>query len=590
MTNSKNKKQSLASSLKRYTVPAIVSIILLLISVVCQVSIPKNIQGLTDTISNAIKNTFGSTVTVDIDKILSYAIPLILLCVATFLASFISGFILNTCIQNYSKSLRKQIANKINVTPLNYFDTRSIGDIMSVVVNDVDLMATSLQNSVTILIQSVMLLVASVIAMFVTSWQLALVVICSLPLLLIVLFVIMKLALPLFDKNQQYLGEVNTTTEENYFGQLIIKAFNAEDYKAKEFIEKNNKLRKTLFKSQALGGLIQPLMTAVSFITYAAVLVVGGILVINGQQDFGVITAFLVYVGLFQEPISQIGESVNLLQIVAATSKRVFEFLNEEEILDESDKPKELLDHNNIKGAVEFNDVYFGYVPEKMLVQGFSAKIKPGMKVAVVGPTGAGKTTLVNLLMRFYEINKGSITVDGVNVQDMTREELHSVFGMILQETWIINGSLRENIVYNMKDVDEDRLNEILEKTNLAHYVSTLPEGLDTDIKAESALSAGQKQLVTIARAMVENAPMMILDEATSNVDTRTEILISQAMDELTKGRTSFCIAHRLSTIKNADLILVMKDGNIVETGTHDTLMEQNGLYSEIYNAQFQSA
>ena len=393
--------------------------------------------------------------------------------------------------------------------------------------------------------------------------------------------------MPLFDETQNVLGEVNAAVEENYSGQLVIKAFNAEAKKVEEFKAKNNKLGLALYKSQAIGGLIEPAMSFVSYLTYAGVLVAGGLLFANHSiSDIGIITGFIIYVSLFQEPLAQIGQASSTIQLGTAACNRVFDFLEKPELVDDSDKPVRL-DHAHIRGEVEFKDVCFGYDPKKLTIKNFSGKIQPGMKVAIIGPTGAGKTTLVNLLMRFYEVTSGDILIDGVSIKDMSRSELRDVFGMILQETWVINGSLRENIVYNLKDVDENRLQEILVETNLSHYVETLPQGLDTVIQKDSALSAGQKQLVTIARAMTENAPMLILDEATSNVDTRTEILIQKAMDSLTHGRTSFVIAHRLSTIKNADLIFVMKDGNIVETGNHDSLMKLGGLYCEIYNSQF---
>ncbi len=383
------------------------------------------------------------------------------------------------------------------------------------------------------------------------------------------------------------MGDVNATVEENYSGQLVIKAFNAEGKKVEEFKEKNSLLGSILYKSQAYGSMIEPAMNFVSYMTYAAVLITAGLLYAKGSiSDIGIITGFIVYVSLFQEPLAQIGQASSTIQLGSAACNRVFNFLEQEELPDESGMEQKL-DHKHIRGEVEFKDVCFGYDPNKLTITNFSCKVQPGMKVAIIGPTGAGKTTLVNLLMRFYEITSGDILVDGVSIKDMSSAELRDIFGMILQETWVINGTLRENIVYNLQNVDENRLAEILEETNLAHYVSTLPDGLDTVIQKESALSAGQKQLVTIARAMTENAPMLILDEATSNVDTRTEILIQKAMDSLTSGRTSFVIAHRLSTIKNADLIIVMKDGNIVETGNHDSLMELGGLYSEIYNSQF---
>ena len=475
-----------------------------------------------------------------------------------------------------------------NRLPLNYYDTTQTGDILSVITNDVDTLSTSLQNSVSMLIQSGVMLVGVLIAMFLACWQMALVVTCSLPVMLVIIAFTFKFALPLFNKNQTILGDVNATVEENYSGQLVIKAFNAEGKKIEEFRKKNGLLGRVLYKSQGFGGLVEPAMTVVSYLTYAAVLIVAGILFSNGDiPDMGIITGFLVYVALFQDPLAQIGQASSTIQMGSAACNRVFNFLEKDELPDESDKETKL-DHNNIRGEVEFKDVCFGYDPNKLTITNFSCKIEPGMKVAIIGPTGAGKTTLVNLLVRFYETTSGDITIDGVSIHDMSPQELRDIFGMILQETWVINGTLRENIVYNLKDVDEDRLIKILEETNLSHYVSTLPQGLDTVIQKESALSAGQKQLVTIARAMTENAPMLILDEATSNVDTRTEILIQKSMDALTKGRTSFVIAHRLSTIKNADLIIVMKDGNIVETGNHDSLMEKGGLYKEIYNSQFQ--
>ena len=571
----KNKLGSLVKAFHNYYAPFIVALVLLITSVIFTILTPGTIRSLTNEISPVGKTAVGGNFVINMDNVMHYALLLVFYVATAFLTGFISGFILNTIIQKFSKDLRRQISSKINKMPLNYFDTTQTGDILSVITNDVDILSTSLQNSVSMLVQSGVMLVGVFAAMFIACWQMALVVVASLPIMLIIIGLTFKFALPLFDKNQKLLGEVNATVEENYSGQLVIKAFNAEDKKVEEFREKNDLFGTILYKSQAIGTLIEPAMQFVSYLTYAAVLLVAGLLFANGAiSDIGVITGFIVYVSLFQEPLAP------------AACNRVFTFLEQEELPDEGDR-KQLLDHDHIRGEVEFKDVCFGYDPKKLTITNFSGKIKPGMKVAIIGPTGAGKTTLVNLLMRFYEITSGDILVDGVSIKDMSRHELREIFGMILQETWVINGTLRENIVYNLKNVDENRLQEILEETNLSHYVSTLPQGLDTEIQKESALSAGQKQLVTIARAMTENAPMLILDEATSNVDTRTEILIQKAMDSLTSGRTSFVIAHRLSTIKNADLIFVMKDGNIVETGNHDSLMELGGLYSEIYNSQF---
>ena len=584
---SSNKLGSLVKAFRKYYVPFAISIALLIASVVLTILTPGTIRELTNAI-NPMDKVVGGVVVLNLDLVLKLAIKLVVYVGVSFITGFASGFILNTIIQKFSKDLRRDISAKINKMPLNYFDTTQFGDILSVITNDVDTLSTSLQNSISLLVNSVVMLVGVIIAMFIASWQMAIVVLCSLPIMLIIILLTFKKALPLFNENQKVLGEVNATVEENYSGQLVIKAFNAEKLKISEFKKKNDLLGSILYRSQAWGGLIEPAMQFVSYLTYAAVLITAGLLIASdpAKFDMGIITGFIVYVSLFQEPLAQIGQASSTIQLGTAACNRVFDFLEKEELPAEEQK-EFLLDHSKIRGEVEFKDVCFGYDPNKLTIKHFSGKIKPGMKVAIIGPTGAGKTTLVNLLMRFYELTSGDILVDGVSIKDMTRAELRDIFGMILQETWVINGTLRENIVYNLKNVDENRLNEILEETNLAHYVSTLPQGIDTVIQKESALSAGQKQLITIARAMTENAPMLILDEATSNVDTRTEILIQKAMDSLTKGRTSFVIAHRLSTIKNADLIFVMKDGNIVETGNHDSLMKLGGLYSEIYNSQF---
>ncbi len=578
----------MVKSFKKYYTPFVISVLLLLVAVVFSILTPSKIRDLTNLISTAGKELItGQPFTVDLESFVKIAIVVVIFIGMAFLGNILSGLILNTAIQRYSRDLRESISHKINRLPLNYYDTKQTGDILSVITNDVDTLATSLQNSITILIQSGAMLIGVIIAMYLSCWQMATVVLASLPVMLILLFATFRVSIPLFNKNQSTLGEVNAMVEENYSGHIVIKAFHSEQRKIKEFKKCNGFLGEMLYKSQAVGGLAEPLMMLISYLTYAATLLCGGILFSSGGiADIGVITGFLIYIALFQEPLAQVGQISSTIQMGTAACNRVFQFLEEEELDDESAK-KDLLDHNNIKGNVEFKNVSFGYDPAKLTIKSFSEKIKPGMKVAIIGPTGAGKTTLVNLLMRFYEVTGGDIIVDGVSIKDMSRSELRDVFGMILQETWVINGTLRENIVYNLKDISDERLNKILEETNLSHFVSTLPDGIDTVIQKESALSAGQKQLVTIARAMAENAPMLILDEATSNVDTRTEILIQNAMDKLTSGRTSFVIAHRLSTIKNSDLILVMKDGNVVETGDHSSLMAMGGLYSEIYNSQF---
>ncbi len=588
-TNNFGRLGDLFKFARKYYAPMAISIVFLIASAVLSILTPRYVQTLTNLISPAELTVKEGLVYVNMDAFIQTAITLLIFIVSSFLLSMISGMVFNVAVQKLSRDIRTAISVKTNHMPLNYFDTKQIGDILSVITNDVDALATSLQNSITLAIQAVVTLVGVIIAMFISEWHMALVVLISLPIIIVAILVIFHFANPLFAKNQNLLGEVNAEVEESFTGQIVIKAFGAEKRKNVQFQQKNGLLGKALYSSQALGGIIEPVMSVLSYLTYAAIMIVGGILYANGQIELGLITGFLVYVSLFQQPLSEIGQIGSTVQLGIAAAGRVFDFLAEEELPDESAKPDGLLDHDHIRGEVEFRNVAFGYDPSKLTIKNFNQKIQPGMKVAIIGPTGAGKTTLVNLLMRFYETTKGDILVDGVSIHDMKREELRSVFGMILQETWVINGTLRENIVYNLQNVSEERLNEILKETSLDHFVSTLPNGVDTVIQKDSALSAGQKQLVTIARAMAENSPMLILDEATSNVDTRTEILIQNAMDSLTKGRTSFVIAHRLSTIKNADLIIVMKAGDVVETGTHDSLMALGGLYSEIYNSQFNS-
>ena len=418
----------------------------------------------------------------------------------------------------------------------------------------------------------------------------AFVALLSIPLMLLFIGLIMKFAMPQFIKRQEEIGQINGVIEEKYSGQLIIKLFNAENRVNTNFNRQNSELGSTMFKAQIYGGLMQPLMNFISYFAYIAILVVGGLLLSEGKVDYGTITAFLVYIRLFQQPMTQIAQAMNTLQTTGAASKRVFDFLEENELSDESKLTRKLAGPDgkeNIKGEVEFKHVCFSYDPSREIIHDFSAKIKPGSKVAIVGPTGAGKTTMVNLLMRFYEVNSGEILIDGVSTKDMPREEIHDIFGMVLQDTWVFDGSMRENIVFNSPDISDEELKAICKEANIYHFIRTLPGKLNCQLSNAGSISSGQKQLITIARAMVRKAPLLILDEATSNVDTRTEELIQEAMDKLTKGRTSFVIAHRLSTIKNADLILVMKDGNIVEQGTHESLMKDNGFYASLYNSQF---
>ncbi|MCD8308385.1 MAG: ABC transporter ATP-binding protein/permease [Clostridia bacterium] len=569
----------LIGAFRAYYIPIVISIIFTVASVVLSIIAPQFLSDLTDELSN-------TTGIVDVDVIWHFAIILIVFYVCNALCHYVSSFIMTTVTQRTCKRLRNDISVKINKVPLKYFDSHAYGDTLSRVTNDVDTIGQSMNQSITMVIQSVCMLVGVLIAMFITCWQMALAALITLPIMLVLIMVIMHFSQPQFRKQQNELGALNGKVEETYSGHLVVKAFNAEQKTADDFENTNSKLQKAMFWSQSISGMMQPVMSIMSYFAYAAVCVVGGLLMVNGSGGvtFGTISAFLVYVNLFQSPLSQIAQAFNTLQSAAAASGRVFEFLEEDELSDETGKTYKL--NGKIKGDVEFRHVKFGYSDDKIIIPDFSAKVQAGMKVAIVGPTGAGKTTMVNLLMRFYEVNGGDILIDGVSIKDMPREEVHDLFGMVLQDTWMFEGTVRDNIVYS-KEATEEELKTACDAANISHYISTLPGRLDYYMESGDELSGGQKQLVTIARAMVENAPMLILDEATSNVDTRTEELIQTAMDNLTKGRTSFVIAHRLSTIKNADLILVMQNGNIVEQGNHEELMAKNGFYSTLYNAQF---
>ena len=576
----------IALSMKKYFPALLLCAVLILGYVVISVIAPDVLSSLTNVI------TTGSTgKNIDLDKITHYGIILLILYVSSALCNFLSGFVMTIIAQRYSQSLRKQVTEKINDVPLRYFDSRTTGDILSILTNDVDMISQSMQQSLSMLISSIFMLVGSIIAMFITSWQLALVCLATIPVILVIMVVILKLAGPQFMARQDQLGQLDGIVEENYNGQMVIKLFNAEDKTVETFDKKNNQLGITMFKAEFFGGLLQPMTSFMSYFGYAAVCVAGGLLINSPSSGItmGTITAFLVYVNLFQSPLTQISQALNSLQSAAASGNRVFQFLAEEELSDETGKKAFFLadGKEKVKGKVEFSHVSFGYDKDREIIHDFSAVIQPGMKVAIVGPTGAGKTTMVNLLMRFYETNSGDITIDGVSIKDMSREELHSLFAMVLQDTWVFDGTLRENLAYNTPDVTEEDFNNVIHDAHLTHFVRALPGGLNYEIKDGNAISGGQKQLITIARAMLKNAPMLILDEATSNVDTRTEEKIQEAMDRLSKGKTSFVIAHRLSTIKNSDLILVMKDGNIIEQGNHESLMAMNGFYASLYNSQF---
>ena len=573
-------------SMKSFLPLIITSCVLLLIYVILQILAPQYLSDMTNLIAAG-----GNGVKIDIDKVTRYLIILVCFYLGSALTNYLAAFILTKVSQTYAYDLRKSISRKINAIPLSYFDKTKVGDILSRVTNDVDTLSQSLDQAVNMVISSIFMLVGSLIGMFITSWQMALVALIALPLMMLFTLFILKFASPMFIKRQEEIGLVNGIVEEKYSGQLVIKVFNAEDKMNKYFEENNQELGKTMTKAQIFGGLIMPINTFVSYLTMASVYLSGGLLLANnvGGITFGTITAFTVYVNLFQSPLSQLAQAMNTLQSAGAASKRVFDFLAQEEMEDEDNKEVKLLTSTDkkINGEIVFDHVHFSYDSTREIIHDFSATVKPGMKVAIVGPTGAGKTTMVNLLMRFYEINQGKITIDGVNIHDMPRSEIHNLFGMVLQDTWVFNGTLRENLCYSTENVTDEEIMEAASEANLTHFIETLPGKLDYVIKDGSSISAGQKQLITICRAMLRKTPMMILDEATSNVDTRTEEEIQQAMDKLTRNKTSFVIAHRLSTIRNADLILVMKDGNIIEVGNHDELMEQNGFYASLYNSQF---
>ncbi len=570
-----------------YIVLFVAAIVLAFVYVIISIYSPTELRNLT----NVITGSLTQGITIPMDEITHYGVLLAVFYFISAVTSYASNFILNTISNYYARDLREAIERKINAMPLSYFDSHQFGDILSRITNDVDNIAQNFATSIATLVQNVMMLIGVVIMMFVKSWQLALTCVASLPILLIIILLMGKLAFPQFKKRQQILGDINGIIEENYSGQMIIKAFGNEQLEKDQFDEPNKRLGRTMFYSETFMGMLQPAMNFVSYLAYAGVLLVGGLLLVSGEtgMDYGRLAEFLVYVNLFQSPLSSISQSMNSLSSASAASARVYEFLEEVELPSEAEKPIVLIKEGKegIRGEVEFSHVSFSYDPSREIIHDFSAKVKPGSKVAIVGPTGAGKTTMVNLLMRFYEVNSGSISIDGVDISTLKREELHEIFGMVLQETWVFQGTLRENLVFNTKNVTEEDVVEALKATHLLHYVKTLPGGLDYEIKDGASLSSGEKQLLTITRAMIRKAPLLILDEATSNVDTRTEERIQKAMDALTKGRTSFVIAHRLSTIKNADLILVMKDGNIIEQGTHDELMGQNGFYAGLYNSQF---
>ncbi|EGU62985.1 ABC transporter ATP-binding protein [Streptococcus parasanguinis] len=570
--------RQLSPYLKGFHLFFLVAILFSIVSSIITVIGPDKLKEITDTI------TKGMGGVIDIDKITSIALTLAILYGVGALVSYSSSFIISTMIQRFAERLRNAIAEKINRVPLQYFDSHEQGDTLSRVTNDVDLMTQSFNQSLVQMVSSIVLLIGSIFMMFKTDWHLAVTAIVSVFAGFALSSIIIVKSQPLFKQQQDNLAKVSGYVEEIYSGHNVVISYNGRHQAKDHFDTINQDLYHSMWKSQFFSGIMMPLMQFVGNFGYVMVCIVGAALTINGDITIGTIVAFMTYVRIFTQPIGQMAQGITQLQSASAAMGRVFEFLDEEEMEDESQKTRQL---ETPKGHVTFEHVRFGYSPDKTIIHDFTAEAKPGQKVAIVGPTGAGKTTMVNLLMRFYDIQAGKIAIDGVDTKAMSREEVHDAFSMVLQDTWLFEGTIRENLVFNQTDISDEAVEAATRAVGVHHFIRTLPNGYDTVLDDSVTLSVGQKQLLTIARALLKDAPLLILDEATSSVDTRTEELIQKAMDKLMEDRTSFVIAHRLSTIRNADLILVMKDGNIIEQGNHQELMSQNGFYADLYNSQF---
>ena len=566
---------------KKYWGWLIFSLLLGVMGIVAQIILPDKLKEITTLISQGIAS--GTT---DISAVTKICIIMVVLIGLGAIFTYFQQYIATVTTQKIVKGFRKDISKKINRLPLRYFDNHLHGNVLSVVTNDVDTIGQSLNEGLGTLFGSVLLLGGVLIMMFVTDWILAFTVIGTAIIGLLVSLIFLSKSQKYFNQNQQNMGELNAHIEEAYSEHGVVRLYNEEKQKAEEFDKVSKKLYSSGWKSQFISGVMGPVMAFVGNLTYVTVCIVGAALAsTRGVQYIAVIVAFMLYARFFSRPLSSIAQSLTSLQSASAASKRVFEFLESEELSDESEKTEKL---PQVQGNVSFEHVHFGYTPEKIIIKDFSIDVKAGQKVAIVGPTGAGKTTLVNLLMRFYELNSGDIKIDGISTKEMKREEVHSLFGMVLQDTWLFEGTIRENLQFNCEDVTEEQLDRVCQAVGIDHYIKTLPNGYDTVVDDSIKMSAGQKQLLTIARTMLERCPMIILDEATSSVDTRTEILLQRAMDKIMEGRTSFIIAHRLSTIKNADIILVLKDGDVVEKGNHEELLAKGGAYAELYNSQFE--
>ena len=578
--NVKNAMLELLRYLKPWYKPIIISLIFSLVGTYLTIIAPDKLADLTNNISDGLKTG------IDMDLIVKSVLIILAIYISANLVTCAASYIMISVMQRLAWSMRTSISHKINRLPLKFFDKTTVGDVLSRITNDVDTISSALNSSITTLVQAAVQFVGVIIIMFTTSGRLALTAIGSSILGFVLMFFIVARSRKYFRQQQKNLGDMNGHVEEMYSGHNIVRAYGATAQSKAEFDRINDNLYNSAWKSQFFSGLLMPLMSFVGSFGYVAVCVVGAALTMSGSIRFGTVIAFISYVKLFTNPLSQISQAVSSLMSAGAAGERVFGFLGEEEMPDDSGCTQQL---SHVRGKVEFEHVRFGYDEDKPVINDFSASIEPGQKVAIVGYTGAGKTTMVNLLMRFYELWSGRIRIDGVPVSEMRRSDVHSMFGMVLQDTWLFDGTYRENIAYGKQDVTDEQIEAACKLVGMDHYIRTLPKGYDTELNDRSSLSAGQRQLLTIARAMVENAPMIILDEATSSVDTRTELLVQNAMDRLTRGRTSFVIAHRLSTIRDADLILVMDKGDIVESGTHAELLEKGGLYSELYTSQFEN-
>ncbi|MGQ7887388.1 ABC transporter ATP-binding protein [Paenibacillus sp. WC2504] len=573
---------------KSYLPAILIALVMAAGGTVLQIIGPDKIKDMTNEIAKGLPAMIkGVPVqgSIDIHTVVNIAWLLVFFYAGSTILSFAQSYIMATVTQRISKSMRTDISQKINRLPLKYFDRTSNGDILSRVTNDVDAIGQSMNQSIGQLVTAIAMFVGSLIMMFYNSWILALTAVGSSLIGFALMMIIAKISQKFFIAQQAGLGSINGHIEEIYAGHHVVKVYNGGKEAKKTFEKFNGDLYQSAWKSQFLSGLMMPLMGFIGNIGYVAVCVVGAALALNGSISFGVIVAFMLYIRLFTQPLSQLAQAMNNLQRTAAAGERVFEFLDEQELTDESQKVKTL---QNVKGNVEFKNVKFGYVPEKIIIHDFSIQIKAGQKVAIVGPTGAGKTTIINLLMRFYELDGGEILLDGMPTNQVTRENVHQQFGIVLQDSWLFEGTIKENIVYSKQGVTDEQVVNACKTVGLHHFIKVLPDTYNTVLNDKASLSEGQKQLITIARAMIQNAPLLILDEATSSVDTRTERIVQTAMEKLTEGRTSFVIAHRLSTIKNSDLILVMKGGDIIESGNHEELLDKGGFYAELYNSQFE--